>query len=324
MPVLVFAESIEGKFHKPAFEVISYAYDTAKLLNTSVVALTIGDVSSDELQKLSKYGAQTILVAKDARLKDFNTQAYTSTFQQGIERSGATVIVMSSSFNVKSIAPRLSARIKAGLITQVIDLPKIENGFVVRKSVYSGKGFGDFNITTPVKIVTININAYHVAENPVQATIEEFTPQLSDSDFPVKVLEDIRQKGKILLTEAEIVVSGGRGMKGPENWSMIEELADILGAATACSKPVADVGWRPHAEHVGQTGLTIGPNLYLAIGISGAIQHLAGVSSSKIIAVINKDPEAPFFKAADYGIVGDAFEALPKLIEAAKRIKSAS
>jgi len=324
MPVLVFAESIEGKFHKPAFEVISYAYDTAKLLNTSVVALTIGEISGDELQKLSKYGAQKILVAKDSRLKDFNTLAYTSVFKQAIEKTGANVIVMSSSFNVKSIAPRLSARIKAGLITQVVDLPKIENGFVVRKSVYSGKGFGDFNITTPVKILTININAYHVAENPVQGTIEEFVPQLSDSDFPVKVLEDVRQKGKVSLTEAEIVVSGGRGMKGPENWGPLEELANILGAATACSKPVADMGWRPHGEHVGQTGLTIGPNLYIAIGISGAIQHLAGVSSSKIIAVINKDPEAPFFKAADYGIVGDAFEALPKLIEAAKRIKSAS
>jgi electron transfer flavoprotein alpha subunit len=324
MPVLVFAESIEGKFHKPAFEVMTYASDTAKLLNTNVVAISIGDVAADELNKLAKYGAQTILVAKDARLKDFNTQAYAKVFQQAVEKTGATVVVMTSSFNVKSLAPRLSAKLKAGLVTQAVDLPNISNGFVVKKSVYSGKGFGEFNILTPEKIITININAYHVSENQVQANIEDFTPSLTDADFPLKVLEDVRQKGKVSLTEAEVVVSGGRGMKGPENWGMIEELADILGAATACSKPVADVGWRPHGEHVGQTGLTIGPDLYIAIGISGAIQHLAGVSSSKKIVVINKDPDAPFFKAADYGIVGDAFEVLPKLIEAAKRIKSAS
>jgi len=324
MPVLVFAESIEGKFHKPAFEVVTYASDCAKLLNTTVTAIAIGDISDDELRNLSKYGVHHILKTTDARLKDFNTLAYAKVLQQAVEKTGADVVVISSSFDGKALAPRLSAKIKAGLVTQVIDLPKTDNGFVVKKSVYSGKGFGEFNINTPKKIVTLNVNAYHVSENPVSAEIEAFTPQLSDSDFPVKVLEDIRQKGKVLLTEAEVVVSGGRGMKGPENWGMIEELADILGAATACSKPVADVGWRPHSEHVGQTGLTIGPNLYIAIGISGAIQHLAGVSSSKIICVINKDPEAPFFKAADYGIVGDAFEALPKLIEAAKRIKSMS
>jgi electron transfer flavoprotein alpha subunit len=324
MPVLVFAESIEGKFHKPIFEVLTYALDTAKLLNTNVTALVIGDASPDELQKLSRYGAEKILVAKDQRFKDFNNKAYASVFRQAQQKTGAGVIIMSASFNVKSLAPRLSAMLGAGLVTQAITLPDVSNGFMVKKSVFSGKGFGDFNILTPVKIITININAYHVKENPVNADIEEFTPELTDKDFPVKVTEQIRQKGKVSLTEAEVVVSGGRGMKGPENWGLIEELADILGAATACSKPVADVDWRPHSEHVGQTGLAISPNLYIAIGISGAIQHLAGVSSSKIIAVINKDPEAPFFKAADYGIVGDAFEVLPQLIAAAKKIKSAS
>ena len=324
MPVLVFAENIEGKFHKPAFEVLTYAADVAKMLNTNVTALTIGDAADDDIATLSKYGVAHILKANDARLKDFNSAAYASICRQAAEKINADVIIMSGSFNVKALAPRLSAKMKAGLVTQVIDLPDTANGFSVKKSVYSGKGFGVFNIKTPVKIITININAYHISESPVSAQIEAFTPELSDSDFPVTVLEDIRQKGRISLTEAEVVVSGGRGMKGPENWGMIEELANILGAATACSKPVADVGWRPHSEHVGQTGLAIGPNLYIAIGISGAIQHLAGVSSSKVIVVINKDPEAPFFKAADYGIVGDAFEALPKLIEAAKRIKSVS
>jgi electron transfer flavoprotein alpha subunit len=324
MPVLVFAESIEGKFHKPAFEVISYAFDTARLLNTHVSAIAIGDIAPDELQKLSKYGVQHILSVKDSRLNNFDSSAYAKVLQQAAEKTGSDVIVLSGSFNGKALAPRVSARLKAGLITQAIDLPDISNGFVVKKSVYSGKGFGNFNITSPVKVITININSYHVRENAVTAQIEDFAPQLTDTDFTVKVLETIRQKGKVSLTEAEVVVSGGRGMKGPENWGMIEELADILGAATACSKPVADVNWRPHSEHVGQTGLAISPNLYIAIGISGAIQHLAGVSSSKIIAVVNKDPEAPFFKAADYGIVGDAFEVLPKLIEAAKKIKSAS
>ena len=324
MPVLVFAESIDGKFHKPAFEVLTYASDTAQQLKTNIIALAVGDVSNDELQKLGKYGADSILIVKDSRLKNYNSIAYAKVFQQAIEKTSADVVVMSSSFNVKSLAPRLSAKIKAGLVTQAVDLPNTANGFVLKKSVYSGKGFGLFNINTAIKIITININAYHVSEKSTEAKIEEFAPQLSDSDFPVKFIDELRQKGKVSLTEAEVVVSAGRGMKGPENWGMIEELADILGAATACSKPVADVGWRPHGEHVGQTGLTIGPNLYIAIGISGAIQHLAGVSSSKVIAVINKDPEAPFFKAADYGIVGDAFEVLPKLIEAAKRIKSVS
>jgi electron transfer flavoprotein alpha subunit len=324
MAVLVFAESIDGKFHKPVFEALTWAADTAKQMNTDVAAVVAGSAAGDELQKLAKYGAANILHASDERLNAFSVNAYTTVLQQAIAQSNAAVVVISSSFNGKALAPRLAARMKAGIVTGVSGLPDLSNGFVVKKAVYSGKGFGFFNITSPLKIVSIGINSYHVTENAGAGNVSALNVNLTDEDFPAKIIETQRQKGKVSLTEAEVVVSGGRGMKGPENWHMIEELADILGAATACSKPVSDVDWRPHSEHVGQTGLTIGPNLYIAIGISGAIQHLAGVSGSKVIAVINKDPEAPFFKAADYGIVGDAFEVLPKLIEAAKRIKSAS
>ena len=324
MSVLVFAESVEGRFHKPAFEALTYGYDTAQKLGTSLVAVVIGQTQAGELDKLGRYGAQEIFTIDDARLKSFSVQAYASIMQQVLATSGADLIVISSTFSGKSLAARLAAKMKAGIVTGVLDLPKTDNGFVVRKSVYSGKGFADFVMNSAIKVLTININSYHVAEHPVSTSVRAFTATLSDTDFPFTVLETHRESGTISLPEAELVVSGGRGMKGPENWAPLEELARILGAATACSKPVADVGWRPHHEHVGQTGLTISPNLYIAIGISGAIQHLAGVSSSKVIAVINKDPEAPFFKAADYGIVGDAFEILPKLIEAAKKLKSAS
>ena len=322
MSVLVFAENIEGKFHKPLFEALSYAYETAQKMGTTVTAVSIGTVAADELQKLSQYGAAKVLSASDARLNEFNAGAFAKVLQQAAEKEGATLTVMSATFNGKSLAPRLSARMKAGLVSNAVHLPETDNGFLIKKPVYSGKGFGYFRINSPNKIVTVAINSFHLTNASGQASVEEFSPALADTDFPVKSLEIKRQKGKVSLTEAEIVVSGGRGMKGPENWGMIEELADILGAATACSKPVADIGWRPHHEHVGQTGLTISPDLYIAIGISGAIQHLAGVSSSKIIVAINKDPEAPFFKAADYGIIGDAFDVLPKLIEEAKKIKA--
>lgn len=322
MSVLVIAENIEGTFHKPTFEALTYGADCAKALGTNMVAISIGNVATEELNKLSKYGASKIISVTDSRLDAFNNKAYSKAVADVAKAENSDVIVMSSTFNNKSLAPRLSALMQAGLVTQAIALPDTSNGFSVKKSVYSGKGFANLKILTKKKIITVSINAYHVAENPAAGTIENKTIDFSASDFPIKVLETQRQKGKISLTEAERVVSGGRGMKGPENWGGIEELAEILGAATACSKPVADVDWRPHSEHVGQTGLTISPDLYIAIGISGAIQHLAGVSSSKVIAVINKDPEAPFFKAADYGIVGDAFEVLPKLIEAARKIKS--
>lgn len=323
MSVLVFAENIEGKFHKPLFEALSYASETATKIGTNVVAVSIGVVAEEELQKLAQYGATKVLSVNDARFSTFNTGAFAKVLQQAAEKESSDIIIMSNTFNGKALAPRLSAKMKAGLVTNAVHLPETDNGFTVKKPVFSGKGFGYFKINTAVKILSIGINSFHLTKVEGTVSIEAFTPALSDADFPVKVLETKRQTGKISLTEAEIVVSGGRGMKGPENWGTIEELAGILGAATACSKPVADIGWRPHGEHVGQTGLTISPDLYIAIGISGAIQHLAGVSSSKIIVAINKDPEAPFFKAADYGIVGDAFEIMPKLIEAAKKLKAA-
>ena len=323
MSVLFFAENIEGKFHKPVFEALTYATDVAAKLNTNVVALSLGTVDGEELKKLSGYGANKVLNAGDALFNAFNSAVFAAAMQQAIDKEGADVVIMSSTFNAKSLAPRLSAKISAGLVTNAIELPDTNNGFAIKKPVYSGKGFGLFRISTDKKIITVAINSYHVTSGKNgNAAVEDFAPQIDGSLNNIKVTETKREKGKISLPEAEIVVSGGRGMKGPENWGPIEELADILGAATACSKPVADVGWRPHSEHVGQTGLTISPDLYIAIGISGAIQHLAGVSGSKVIVVVNKDPEAPFFKAANYGIVGDAFEVLPKLIEAAKKIKA--
>ena len=231
---------------------------------------------------------------------------------------------MSASFSGKSIAPRVAVKLNAALGDNVIDLPDTSSGFVVKKNAFSGKAFAFFELMSEVKVISLIPNSFKVVDNPVNATVANFSAQLSDNDFRQTVKETIRSTDKISLPDAELVVSGGRGLKGPENWGMIEELAKILGAATACSKPVSDAGWRPHSEHVGQTGIAISPNLYVAVGISGAIQHLAGVSSSKVIVVINKDPEAPFFKAADYGIAGDAFEVVPKLIESAKEFVSSS
>jgi electron transfer flavoprotein alpha subunit len=322
MSVLVYTENSGGKFKKSTFEIVSYASAIAKQLNVPVIAVSIGDVSDEELTKLGKYGASKILSADNDKLKSFNIQPYASVIAQAAKAENANVIVMTASFSGKGIAPRIAVKLEAGLAENVVDLPKTDSGFVVRKGVYSGKAFATIELLSPVKVITMMPNSYKVVENSVTAQVTKFDPQISEKDFTLIVKETIRATDKISLPDAELVVSGGRGLKGPENWGMIEELAKILGAATACSKPVSDAGWRPHSEHVGQTGIAISPNLYVAVGISGAIQHLAGVSSSKVIVVINKDPEAPFFKAADYGIAGDAFEVLPKLIESAKEFVS--
>lgn len=322
MSVLVYAENINGEFHKPAFEAVTYGFDLAKAMNTELVVATISSGAQIDANSLSQYGAKNMVVIEDSRFASFNSGAVAKSISQLAKAKGCDTIVLTANFNGKAIAPRLAALLDAGIVTNVSGMADLSNGFTVRKPVYSGKGFGSFNITSPNKVISIAINSYVVKQNPVDSSIEKFTPQLEDSDFPVKVVSTRKEQGKINLTEAERVVSAGRGMKGPENWNMIEELADILGAATACSKPVSDMDWRPHSEHVGQTGLTVAPNLYIAVGISGAIQHLAGVSNSKVIVVINKDAEAPFFKAADYGIVGDAFEVLPRLIDAAKKLKA--
>ncbi len=286
-------------------------------------AISIGNVADEELLKAGKYGASKVLKATGDALKSSRVQPYTSVIAQAAKSEGATVVVMAASFSGKAIAPGVAIKLNAGLGENALDLPEMEAGFVIKKGAYSGKAFAFVEILSDIKVISMMPNSYKVIESPVQASIVPFESTIGESDLKLVIKETIRSTDKVSLPEAEIVVSGGRGMKGPENWGLIEELAQVLGAATACSKPVSDAGWRPHSEHVGQTGIAVSPNLYMAIGISGAIQHLAGVSSSKVIVVLNKDPEAPFFKAADYGIVGDAFEVLPKLIEAAKAFKAA-
>lgn len=323
MSVLVYVESVGGKFKKSAFEVVSYAKTIADSLNTSLVALSIGEVDNESLNSLGKYGASKVLNVSDAKLKSFVNQAYASVIAEATNKIQAKVLVLANSFSGKGLAPRVAVKLKAGLADGVVELPNTEgNKFSVKKTAFSGKAFAFVEIASDIKILTLNANSVPLKESATQVTIEAFTPQIKESDFKTVVKEIVRATDKISLPEAERVVSAGRGLKGPENWGIIEELANVLGAATACSKPVSDADWRPHEEHVGQTGIAISPNLYIAVGISGAIQHLAGVSSSKTIVVINKDPEAPFFKVADYGIVGDAFEVVPKLTAAIKAHKN--
>ncbi|MFI5219475.1 MAG: electron transfer flavoprotein subunit alpha/FixB family protein [Bacteroidia bacterium] len=323
MSVLVYAEHSGGKFKKSTFEVISYGYEIAKKTGGDVTVISIGDVAEDELKKLGAYGAKKILNVSLDKLKTFVNQAYGAVIAEAAKSENAKIIVLSASFSGKGLAPRVAVKLDAGYVDGAVALPDTSNGFTVRKTAFSGKAFADVTLTSEIKIITLVPNSYKVVENSQQAEIVLFSPTIKDSDFSTMIKEIVRASDKVSLPDAELVVSAGRGLKGPENWGMIEELANLLGAATACSKPVSDANWRPHSEHVGQTGIAISPNLYIAIGISGAIQHLAGVSSSKTIVVINKDPEAPFFKAADYGIVGDAFEVVPKLIEAIKKFKAA-
>ena len=322
MSVLVYTEHAEGKFKKSSFEVVSYGTAIAQQLGTNLVAISIGNVSSDELNKLAQYGASKILSVSEDAYKSFVNQAYGAVIAQAAQKENANVVVLSASFSGKGLAPRVAVKLKAAYVDGAVSLPDTTNGFTVRKGAFSGKAFADVSISSENKVIALMPNAYKVVENPHTPNIESFTTITGSNDFATMVKEIVRASDKISLPDAELVVSAGRGMKGPENWGMIEELAQLLGAATACSKPVSDAHWRPHSEHVGQTGIAVSPNLYIAIGISGAIQHLAGVSSSKVIVVINKDPEAPFFKAADYGIVGDAFEVVPQLINAIKEFKA--
>lgn len=324
MSVLVYAEHAGGKFKKSTFEAVSYGKAVSGLLNTSLSVISIGDVEPDELSKLGEYGASVILNISNDKLKSFVNMAYGAVIAEAAKSENASVVILSASFSGKGLAPRVAVKLDAGYVDGAISLPTINgNELTVRKGAFSGKAFADVTLTSAVKVMTVVPNSYKTEKNPAEGTIKEFTPEIKETDFRAMVKEIVQAADKVSLPEAEIVVSGGRGLKGPENWGMIEELADLLGAATACSKPVSDADWRPHSEHVGQTGIAIAPNLYIAVGISGAIQHLAGVSGSKTIVVINKDPEAPFFKAADYGIVGDAFEVVPRLIEAVKEFKSA-
>ena len=322
MSVLVYIENTDGQLKKSAFEVATYGKDIATQLNTEAIALSIGDISTDELSKLGAYGISKVYHVTNDDLKTFVNQAYASIVAAAAKHENASVVVLSNTFSGKGLAPRLATKLEAGIVSGAISLPTINgNTFEVQKTAFSNKAIANVVIDSAIKVITINPNSYTVKEVGGSAAVENFSAPVQSSDFSTVVKDIVRATDKISLPEAEIVVSAGRGMKGPENWAMIEELAEVLGAATACSKPVSDAGWRPHSEHVGQTGIVVSPNLYIAIGISGAIQHLAGVSSSKTIVVINKDPEAPFFKVADYGIVGDAFTIVPKLIEALKAHK---
>lgn len=322
MSVLVYVEQVEGKFKKSVFEAVSYAKAIADQQNTNLTAISIGDVAEEELKALGSYGASKVLNVSNDQLKNFINQAYASVIAEAAGKEQSDVVVLSNSFSGKGLAPRIAVKLKAGLVDGAVELPKIDGGkFAVKKTAFSGKAFAVTELSSSNKVIALNPNAFGVKESATEAAIENFSPEVKATDLSAIVKEIVRASNKVSLPDAELVVSAGRGLKGPENWAMIEELAGLLGAATACSKPVSDADWRPHSEHVGQTGIAISPNLYIAIGISGAIQHLAGVSSSKVIVVINKDPEAPFFKVADYGIVGDAFEVVPKLIEALKAHK---
>ena len=319
MSVLVFTENWDGKFKKMSFELVSYASKIAEMLNTQTVALSIGDVQDDELNTLGKYGADKIVSVKNDNLKVLDNQAYTAAIAQVTEKEDAKVIVIAQNNMGKALAPRLSVKLKAGLGAGVRKLPSSVEPFTIFKKVYSGKAYSNVVIKSDVKILTLSQNSFEFEENVKSPAIEAFNATVDGVKTSVSNVQ--KQTGKILLNDAEIVVSGGRGMKASDQWGPIEELAEILGAATACSRPVSDEGWRPHEEHTGQTGKIIAPNLYIAAGISGAIQHLAGISSSKCIVAINTDKDAPIFEAADYGIVGDAAKVLPDFINAVKEIK---
>ena len=320
MPVLIFIDTAEGHVKKASLEALTYGVKVAEQLGTTAEGVALGIVN-DDLPALGKYGVKKIHHVNNESLNHLDAQIYTNVIAQVTEASGANTIVFSNNVDGKAIAPRLSVRMKAGLVSGAVALPNTTGGgFVIKKNVFSGKAFANVSINTAIKIIALNPNAYKIVAGEGTAEVVPFSANV---DTPkIKVTKTNKASGEVPLTEAEIVVSGGRGMKGPENWKIVEDLAHALHAALACSRPVADAHWRPHNEHVGQTGIAIAPNLYIAIGISGAIQHLAGVNRSKVIVVINKDPEAPFFKAADYGIVGDAFEVVPKLTEAIKKMKS--
>ena len=322
MSVLVFTENWDGRFKKLSFELASYAASIAENLGTTATALSIGKVEEDELKKLAGYGVSKVVDIRDDKLLCLDNQVYTQVISNVAEKEGATVIVISNNNTGRAIAPRLSVKLKAGLVSGVIDLPLSTEPMIVRKKVFSGKAYSLVEIKTRVKILTLSQNSYELIPRDTSATIESFTPDYDAGMIKTTVKDIQKQTGKVILTDAEIVVSGGRGMKSSDYWGPLEELAELLGAGLACSRPVSDEGWRPHEEHAGQTGKIIAPNLYMAFGISGAIQHLAGVSSSKYIVAVNIDKDAPIFEAADYGIVGDAHKVLPELIQEIKAVKS--
>ena len=318
MSVLVFVENDEGNIKKSSLEAISYASH----LDSNVVAIALGsNFDAAGLANAGKAGATKVLHVADDKYNQGIVQAYASAIAEAMNQEGANIFVLANSSLGDALSARVAAKIDAAIASRVIALPDTSNGFKVKRSIYTGKAFATIEMNGDKKVIALKKNAAELKEDGGSASVEAFSPSMNDADFATTITSTDKATGEVLLPEAEIVVSGGRGLKGPENWGMIEELAKELGAATGCSKPVSDMDWRPHHEHVGQTGIKVSPNLYIAVGISGAIQHLAGVNSSKYIVVINKDADAPFFKAADYGIVGDAFDVVPKLIAAIKASK---
>ncbi|AYN05394.1 MULTISPECIES: electron transfer flavoprotein subunit alpha/FixB family protein [unclassified Flavobacterium] len=319
MSILIYAESAEGKFKKVAFELASYAKKIAESLGTTVTALTI---NTSDVSELSKYGVDKVLKVTNDKLAGFTAKAYADVIKQAAQKEGTKVVLLSSSTDSIYLSSLVAVALEAGFASNVVGLPVSTSPFQVKRNAFSNKAFNITEIATDVKVLALAKNSYGIYESAGTATAEDFNPTIGDNDFGVKVESVEKVTGKVSIADADTVVSGGRGLKGPENWGLVEDLAAVLGAATACSKPVSDLGWRPHSEHVGQTGKPVATNLYIAIGISGAIQHIAGINSSKVKLVINNDPEAPFFKVADYGVVGDAFEIVPKLIEKLKAFKA--
>ena len=320
MNVLVYLDIADGKIKKAALEAANYASAIAKLQGGEAYGVALGQADEANLATAGSYGIAKVFYDANAAFNNFDSGNVAKAISQCAAANNVNVIVASHNQNGKAVAPRVAIRMQAGLVSGANALPNLANGFTVRKGVFSGKAFANISITTTNKVVTLSTNSFNLNTTNGSATIEAFTA--ADVTAKVKVTAVQKVDGEVPLTEAELVISGGRGLKGPENWGLVTDLAKLIGAATACSRAVADAHWRPHHEHVGQTGFAIAPNLYFAIGISGAIQHLAGVNRSKTIVVINKDPEAPFFKAADYGIVGDAFEVMPKIIEAVRKLKA--
>ena len=316
MSVLVYTESEQGTFKKGAFEVASYAKAVASQLGTTVTAVAI---NANNTSELGNYGVDKVLNVTNTELESFNAKGYADVIKQATENESASVVIVSSSADSKYLAPLLAVALKAGYASNVIETPTSTSPFTVKRTAFTNKAFETTQINTDTKIIGVSNNSFGLVESNGSASEETFSPSIPNLGVRVESID--KATDKVTIADADIVVSGGRGLKGPENWGMIEELADVLGAATACSKPVSDLGWRPHSEHVGQTGKPVASNLYIAIGISGAIQHLAGINASKVKVVINTDPEAPFFKAADYGVVGDAFEVVPQLIEKLKAFK---
>ncbi len=319
MSILIYAESAEGKFRKIAFELASYAKKVAENLGTTVTAVTI---NTTDVSELSKYGVDKVLKVTSDKLAGFSAKAYADVIKQAAQKENAKLILLSSTTDSIYLSPLVAVSLEAGFASNVVGLPVSLSPFQVRRNSFSNKAFNITEISTEIKILGLAKNSYGIFESASALVEEDFNPTIGENDFSIKVESVEKVTGKVSIADADIVVSGGRGLKGPENWGMIEDLAAVLGAATACSKPVSDLDWRPHSEHVGQTGKPVAANLYIAIGISGAIQHIAGINSSKVKLVINIDPEAPFFKVADYGVVGDAFDIVPRLTEKLKAFKA--